>query len=159
MGYVPLLHGKSSIEPRYSHGFIIHLLCETMLERKGFVHLFCSHVAWCNLKVSHMRLYKMVSVRYQLSKLPFVASDSITQISDKGLLSALVVAKPSFRTELGFWIRPRSRRRASHDCMLSAYPPSILTGFSSADFPSTVPWYLDSSPVLLCFFFRAVRKC
>ncbi len=51
-----------------------------------------------------------------------------------------------------------ARRRAPHACMLSVSPPSIFTCRSIALFPNTVPWYLDSSPVLLCFFFRTVAR-
>lgn len=39
--------------------------------------------------------------------------------------------------------------------MDSGGPPSIRMGLSSAGIPRTVPWYRDSSPVLLCFFFSA----
>lgn len=39
----------------------------------------------------------------------------------------------------------------------SGGPPSIRIDLSSAGIPRTVPWYRDSSPVLLCFFFRALE--
>lgn len=47
-------------------------------------------------------------------------------------------------------------------CILQAFidstPPSMVIGRSSASFPRTVPWNLDSSPVLLCFFFKAAEN-
>lgn len=54
-----------------------------------------------------------------------------------------------------------SEERASSICTfhcakLSA-PPSITTGWVSKFFPRIVPRYLDSSPVLLCRFFKAVQ--
>lgn len=49
-----------------------------------------------------------------------------------------------------------SRILCCQSCTLSTGPPSILTTLSSAGLPRTVPWYRDSSPVLLCFFLSAV---
>lgn len=40
---------------------------------------------------------------------------------------------------------------------IDSAPPSMMTGRSFASFPRTVPWNLDSSPVLLCFFFNAIE--
>lgn len=36
-------------------------------------------------------------------------------------------------------------------------PPSTWTSPTSLPFPMTVPWYFESSPVLLCFFFRTAQ--
>lgn len=47
-----------------------------------------------------------------------------------------------------------------HSSMLVSRPPSTWTSpttWSSAR-PRIVPWYLASSPVLLCFFFKAVSR-
>lgn len=76
-------------------------------------------------------------------------------MSDKGLLTEPPVEWASwmdgdFGSSLGI------HNLAAQSCMLSTGPPSITSGFSSAGIPSTVPWYLDSSPVLLCFFFKAM---
>lgn len=35
----------------------------------------------------------------------------------------------------------------------------MITGLPSAGIPRTVPWNLDSSPVLLCFFFNTADLC
>jgi len=42
-----------------------------------------------------------------------------------------------------------------HSEMELVGPPTISTLCNSASLPSTVPWYRDSSPVLLCFFLIA----
>lgn len=43
--------------------------------------------------------------------------------------------------------------------MLGRSPPSTWTSPTSLPLPMIVPWYLESSPVLLCFFFRTVSLC
>lgn len=40
-------------------------------------------------------------------------------------------------------------------CMEGSWPPSTTTSPCSFPLPSTVPWYFESSPVLLCFFLSA----
>lgn len=45
-----------------------------------------------------------------------------------------------------------------HSAIDAAGPPTIVTVCNSVSLPRTVPWYRDSSPVLLCFFFRAVHQ-
>ena len=45
--------------------------------------------------------------------------------------------------------------RVFHCERLSNVPPEIVTGCRSLSLPSIVPWYRDSSAVLLCFFFIA----
>lgn len=48
--------------------------------------------------------------------------------------------------------------RFVHSAIEVAGPPTMVTGCSSLSLPRTVPWYRDSSPVLLCRFFKAVGK-
>lgn len=51
-----------------------------------------------------------------------------------------------------------ARRLSIQACMLSTSPPpSIITEPWSCAWPSKVPLYFESSAVLLCRFFKAVR--
>jgi len=45
--------------------------------------------------------------------------------------------------------------RTFHCERLSTVPPAIATGCRSLSLPSIVPWYRDSSALLLCFFLIA----
>lgn len=81
--------------------------------------------------------------------------DASISISVKGLLAALSIGELSTGGDsVDCRLLLFSRIIASQACMLSKGPPSMITGLPSAGIPRTVPWNLDSSPVLLCFFFN-----
>lgn len=83
-----------------------------------------------------------------------VASSWSSSRSSPTCSSCSAISRSSF--VVGRALAARSRVFAHHSSIDSAGPPSILTGFISAGFPMMVPWYRESTPVLLCFFMRAL---
>lgn len=97
-----------------------------------------------------------VSVSYDKSMLSRSSpSLSPTELSPElgGLDSSLMFGDVADRALAG----EGPRILARHVWMLGRSPPSTCTSPTSLPLPMIVPRYFESSPVLLCFFFRTVR--